>query len=57
MLDRINRSIKILNLTGKYFRANQVSDDCKFNFNGLLRTVKGDHVLSMMLDIVSNDSY
>ena len=57
MLDRIKRSFKILKLTRKYFRANQVTHDCQFYLNGLLRKVKGDHVLSMMLDIVIDDSY
>jgi hypothetical protein len=57
MLDRIERSFKILKLTRKYFRASQVPDNCEFNVNGLLCKVTGDHVLSMMLDIISNDSY
>lgn len=57
MLDRIERSFQILKLTRKYFRASQVPNNCEFNVNGLLRKVTGDHVLSMMLDIISNDSY
>jgi len=57
MLDRIDRSLKIVKLTRKYFRAKQVPKDCNFNINGQLLRIQGDQVLSMILDIISNDTY
>ncbi|OUL30805.1 FkbM family methyltransferase [Nostoc sp. 106C] len=58
MLDRINRSFKILKLTKKYFRANQITqDDCIYSINGVKRKVYGEQALSMLLDIVSDDAY
>ncbi|MEH2361336.1 FkbM family methyltransferase [Nostoc sp.] len=57
MLNRIDRSLKILQLTRKYFRAKQVPRDCTYNINGIIRIVEGEQALSMLLDIVSNDSY
>ncbi|MEH2455796.1 FkbM family methyltransferase [Nostoc sp.] len=57
MLDRIERSFKIIKLTRKYFRAKQIPRGCTYNINGIIRTVEGEQALSMLLDVVINDSY
>ena len=57
MFNRINRSLKILKLTRRNFRANQVTPDSIFYLNNIPLKVQGDSVLSMMIDIVSNDAY
>ena len=57
MLDKINRSMALIGLTRKYFRARQVPTPCLYYINGVSRTVRGEQALSMLIDIVVDDSY
>lgn len=58
MLNKIRRSYNILHLTRKYFRANQIPEECcVYNINGFYQAVYGKQALSMLIDIVINDAY
>lgn len=57
MLDKINRSIALIGLTRRYFRARQVPTPCLYYINGVSRTVRGEQALSILIDIVVDDSY
>lgn len=55
--DKIQKAIKIFNLTGRHFRANQVTDFTHFQIYGQRRKIVGASSLAMLLEIVSDDSY
>lgn len=58
MLDKLKRARAVFKLTGRFFRSRQVPQDCcLYNINGVNRTVYGRQALSMLIDIVINDSY
>ena len=57
MLDKIWRSYAVMQLTRKYFRPSQVPETCDYYLNGVMRTVSGQHALTMVMGIVLNDCY
>ena len=57
MLDKIWRSYAVMQLTRKYFRPSQVPEACDYYLNGVMRTVSGQHALTMLMGIVLKDCY
>jgi FkbM family methyltransferase len=57
IFNRIHRGYEIWKLTKKYFRAKQIIPGCNYYINGKCQTIYGEQALSMVLDIVSHDSY
>lgn len=57
MIDKIRRAYAVMQLTRKYFRPQQVPEDCcLYYINGNPRTIYGQ-ALTMLIDIVLNDAY
>jgi len=56
--NKIYKALSILVLTRKYFRAKQIPDgDCTYYINGKPLTISGEHILSMLMEIVMRDEY
>lgn len=58
MLNKIQRSYAVMQLTRKYFRPSQIPKECcLYYINGIPKTVYGSHALTMLIGIVIDDNY
>lgn len=57
IVQRFKTAYAVNRLTRRYFRSNQVPNDCQYYINGSKVNISGQHALVMLMGIVLNDCY